>query len=491
MRILFVASEVAPWSKTGGLGDVAGALPAALAARGHEVKVVTPRYGFIDPASPGLERLPVALHARGDVAALLGGRLGGADLYLLEHERWYGGRKGPYAEHGRDYGDNAQRFAFLCRAALALPRTLGWKPDVVHLHDWQTALGAWMLRHEHAAEAWALRAPAVYTIHNLAYQGVFPKELMPAVGLPWEVFRFEAMEFYDQLNFMKAGLVFADAITTVSPTYAREILTPEHGNALDALLRHRANDLTGILNGIDDEAWDPSKDRHLHAHFGPGDLAGKERCKTALQLEVGLPVRKDVPLVAMVGRLAEQKGIDLVAAALHQLMSTDLQLVLLGSGRHDYENLFSRAARERPDKIAARVGFDEGLAHRIEAGADVFLMPSRFEPCGLNQMYSLRYGTVPVVRAIGGLEDTVEDFDGFKSGTGFRFREYHPAAMLTALRRALDVFRDARAWRGLVERGMAQDFSWRRSAGAYEALFERLLARPTPEKALPQAGRRP
>ncbi len=300
---------------------------------------------------------------------------------------------------------------------------------------------------------------------------------MPALALPWEVFRYDAVEFYDQLNFMKAGLVFADAITTVSPNYAREILTPEHGNALDGLLRSRARDLVGILNGIDDVAWDPSRDRHLTAPFRLGDLAGKASCKTALQLEVGLPVRKEAPLVAMVGRLAEQKGIDVVAAALHEIMQLDLQFVLLGSGRHDYEDLFQRAAVERPDRIAVRVGFDEGLAHRIEAGADIFLMPSRFEPCGLNQMYSLRYGTVPVVRAVGGLEDTVEDFDGLRRGSGFKFREYHPAAMIMALRRALDVYRDERAWRGLMDRGMAQDFSWHRSAGEYERLFERLLPR--------------
>jgi starch synthase len=476
MRILFVASEVAPFSKTGGLGDVAGALPAALAARGHEVAVVTPRYGSIDPAAHHLERTAVTVSARGDAAGLWRARAGAATVYLLEHERWYASRRGLYFEHGRDYPDNAQRFAFLCRAALDVPRAIGFAPDILHLHDWQTALAAWMMRHEHDGEGWPQRARSVYTIHNLAYQGVFEKELMPAVGLPWEVFRYEAMEFYDQLNFMKAGLVFADAITTVSPNYAREILTPEHGCALDALLRHRARDLTGILNGIDDVAWNPATDRHLPATYGPDDLSGKARCKTALQLELGLPVRRDVPLVGMVGRLAEQKGIDLVAAALHEIMGTDLQLALLGSGRRDYEDLFERAARERPDRLAVRTDFDEGLAHRIEGGADVFLMPSRFEPCGLNQMYSLRYGTVPVVRGVGGLEDTVEDFDGFRNGTGFKFRDYHPAAMMTALRRALDVYRDARAWRGLVTRGMAQDNSWRHSAGEYERLFARLLA---------------
>jgi starch synthase len=477
VNILFVASEVAPFSKTGGLGDVAAALPAALAARGHDVAVVTPRYGSVDAAAHGFERLALTVHVRGDVAGLWRGAVGGARAYLLEHERHYGGRAGLYGEHGRDYDDNAQRFAFLARAALGVPRALGVAPDVVHLHDWQTALAAWMLRHERAGEAWVERARVVYTIHNLAYQGVFPKAVVPALGLPWDVFRQEAVEFYDQLNFMKAGVVFADAVTTVSPNYAREILTPEHGNALDGLMRSRATDLLGILNGIDDETWDPRTDRHLPARFGPGDLAGKVECKAALQREVGLPSRPGVPLVAMVGRLAEQKGIDVVAAALEDLLGLEMQLVLLGSGRRDYEELFQRAAREVPERIAVRIGFDEGLAHRIEAGADGFLMPSRFEPCGLNQMYSLRYGTVPVVRAVGGLDDTVEDFDGARRGTGFKFRDYHPAAMLTAVRRALDVHRDERAWRGLQERGMALDFSWRRSAAEYERLFERLLAR--------------
>jgi starch synthase len=472
MHILFITPEVAPLSKTGGLGDVGGSLPPALAARGHSVAVVTPRYGFIDPAAHRLERFGTSVHAGGDSAGLWKTRLGGADVYLLEHERYYGSRRSPYSEHGHDFPDNAQRFAFLCRAALALPRALGLEPDIVHLHDWQTALAAWLLRHEHRDERWAERARTVYTIHNLAYQGVFPKELMPAIGLPWELFRYDAMEFYDQLNFMKAGLVFADAITTVSPTYAREILNPEHGWGLDALLRHRAHDLTGILNGIDDEAWDPATDRHLPACYRADDLAGKRRCKNALQLELELPVRRDVPIVATVGRLVEQKGIDLMAAALHEIMNMDLQLALLGSGRHEYEDLFERAARERPDRIAVRIGFDEGLAHRLEAGADVFLMPSRFEPCGLNQMYSLRYGTVPVVHRVGGLEDTVEDFDGYRHGTGFTFRDYHPAAMVTALRRALEVYRDERAWRGLMTRGMAQDNSWRHSAAQYERLFE-------------------
>jgi len=475
MEILFVASEVAPFSKTGGLGDVAGALPSVLAARGHGVHVVTPRYGFVDAEGLGLERLDQTVRARGETAGLWRSRLGGAYVYLLEHERYYGSRRSPYNDQGRDYPDNAQRFAFLCRAALDLPRVLRLAPDVVHLHDWPTALAAWMMRHEHHPR-WARRARTVYTIHNLAYQGVFPKELVPAVGLPWEFFRYEALEFYDQLNFMKAGLVFADAITTVSPTYAREILTPEHGNGLDSLLRHRARDLTGILNGIDDTVWDPARDAHLAAHYEAGALAGKARCKAELQRELRLPGR-EVPLVATIGRLADQKGLDLIAASLDEFLRADVQFVLLGSGRRDYEELFARAARERPERVAVHIGFDEGLAHRIEAGADVFLMPSRFEPCGLNQMYSLRYGTVPVVRAVGGLEDTVEDYDGYRSGTGFKFRDYHPTALVTAIRRALDVHRDERAWRGLQARGMAQDHSWRRRAEDYERLYRKVLAR--------------
>ncbi|BDG09296.1 glycogen synthase GlgA [Anaeromyxobacter paludicola] len=476
MDLLFLASEVAPWSKTGGLGDVAGALPRALAARGHRVVVATPRYGSIDPAGRGLRRVDLTLHARGERAGAYVAD-GPAPVYFIEHERLFGHRRGLYGEHGRDYPDNAARFAFFTRAALDLPAALGFSPRVVHLNDWQTALGAWLVRHEKQELAWARGARTVLTIHNLAYQGVFGKHEVPAVGLPWEVFRYEAMEFYDQLNFMKAGLVFADALTTVSPTYAREILTPESGNGLDPQLRHRARDLHGILNGIDVREWDPAADPHLPARFSRDDLSGKAACKEALQRELRLPVRPGVPLVGMVGRLAEQKGLDLVAAALPDLLRQDVQVAVLGSGRHDYEELFRRVAREQPDRLAAHVGFDEGLAHRIEAGADVFLMPSRFEPCGLNQMYSLRYGTVPVVRAVGGLEDTVEDYDGFRSGTGFKFREYQPRALLTAVRRALDLYRDRRAWAGLQARGMAQDFSWDRSAQTYERLFESLAAR--------------
>ncbi|HTN51116.1 MAG TPA: glycogen synthase GlgA, partial [Anaeromyxobacter sp.] len=372
------------------------------------------------------------------------------------------------------YGDNAERFTWLSRAALALPAALRLRPRVVHANDWQTGLCPWLLRNEHAEDPSLAGARTVFTIHNLAYQGVFPKDVVPFLGLPWDEFRFDGFEFHDQLSFMKAALSFADALTTVSPTYAREIVTPDGGHGLDLVLRHRRADLHGILNGIDVSEWDPARDPHLPAHFRADDLSGKARCKEALARELSLPVRPEVPLVGMVGRLAEQKGVDLVAAALPTLLEHGVQVALLGSGQPEYQDVFAGAARARPDRVAARIGFDEGLAHRIEAGADLFLMPSRFEPCGLNQMYSLRYGTVPVVRAVGGLEDTVEDYDGWQRGTGFKFRDYTPAALLLALRRALETFRDQRAWSGLVRRGMAQDFSWERSAASYEALYRRL-----------------
>jgi starch synthase len=477
MEILFVASEVAPWSKTGGLGDVAGALPRALAARGHRVAVVTPRYGSIDPHAAGLSRREDALRVRGEATALWV-KKAGPTFFFVENERLFGSRRGLYAERGHDYADNAERFAFLARAALAVPAAMRLRPRVIHANDWQTGLVPFLLRHEHAGDPALAGARTVFTIHNLAYQGVFPKETIPHLGLPWDAFRHEAMEFFDRLSFMKAALTFADALTTVSPTYAREILTPEGGVGLESVLRHRRADLHGILNGIDVEEWNPETDPHLPAHYSARTLAGKSRCKAALQRELGLPARADVPLVAMVSRLADQKGVDLVAAALDDLLARDVQLAVLGSGDRALEDALSRAARDRPDRMAARIGFDEGLAHRIEAGADAFLMPSRFEPCGLNQMYSLRYGTVPVVRAVGGLEDTIEDYDGWNRGTGFKFREYTPPALLLAVRRALETWRDRRAWRGIVSRGMAQDFSWDRSARSYEDLYARLVPSP-------------
>jgi starch synthase len=346
----------------------------------------------------------------------------------------------------------------------------------VHLNDWQTALGAWFLRAEHGDDPWLAGARSVFTIHNLAYQGMYPKEAMDAVGLPWSIFRFDrGVEFHDQLNFMKAGLSFADALTTVSPNYAREILTVEGGYGLDTVLRGRSGDLFGILNGIDDREWDPSRDPHLPARYDRHDLRGKARVKAALQAEMGLPVKAHVPLVGLVGRLADQKGVDLVAGAMPALLRADAQFALLGSGQREYQDFFSWLARERPDRFAARIGFDEGVAHRIEAGADVFLMPSRFEPCGLNQMYSLRYGTPPIVRATGSLADTVVDVSDAtladKTANGFVFEEATPHALWLALERATRCWHDRKLWQRIQQNGMRRDFSWQHAARDYAALY--------------------
>jgi starch synthase len=475
MEILFVAAEVAPYSKTGGLGDVAGALPAALAAHGHAVAVVTPRYGSIDASAQGFTVRHGALRVRGEPTTVWTRTETGVTTYLVEHEAHYGSRRGLYGEHGHEYADNAERFAFLCRAALAVPAAFGHRPRILHLNDWHTALCAWLVRHEHDADPTLAPTRSVLTIHNLSYQGLFRKEALEAIGLPWDVFHPEAMEFHDRLSFMKAGLVFADALTAVSPTYAREITTPQWGAGLDGLLRRRQRDLVGILNGIDTRAWDPATDPYLPHHFEAHRLAGKAACARSVRAELGLAARPDLPLVALIGRLADQKGVDLVLSALPELLKSDVQLALLGSGRRDYEQAFQDTSRAHPERFAARIGFDEGLAHRIEAGADLFLMPSHFEPCGLNQLYSLRYGTVPVVRRVGGLADTVEDVDGGTRGTGFVFDAYDPRAMLSALRRAISHHRDRRAWLALVRRGMAQDFSWAKSAARYEALYQSLL----------------
>ena len=475
MEILFVSSEVAPWSKTGGLADVAGALSRALAARGHAVTVVSPRYGAIDARAQGFERTDNALRVRGEPAAVWV-KAGRPEVVLVEHERFFGARHGLYGEGGHDFGDNAERFAFLTRAALALPAAMGRRIRIVHANDWQTGLAPFLLRHEHAQDPALAGARSVFTIHNLAYQGLFPRQGVPFLGLPLDVLHPEVMGHHDQLSFMKAGLTFAEALTTVSPTYAKEILTPEGGAGLEGVLRQRRADLHGILNGIDVAEWDPARDRHLPAHYSSRDLSGKATCKAELQRELGLPERPQVPLVGMVSRLVDQKGIDLVMAALPELLEREVQVAVLGTGSRAYEDAFRRVAAERPDRLAARITFDEALAHRIEAGADLFLMPSRYEPCGLNQMYSLRYGTAPVVRQAGGLEDTVEDFDGWQRGTGFKFRDYSPHALMLAVRRALDAFRDRRAWRALLLRGMAQDFSWDRSARSYETLYGNLAS---------------
>jgi starch synthase len=463
MRIAFIASEVAPFSKTGGLADVAGALPGALSALGAEVVTVTPLYRCVrgHRPEPAPHRVRVPLGGGAVEARVF--RSGG--VFFLEHDPFFD-RDGLYGTPNGDYADNAARFVFLARGALELLKLLG-APDVVHAHDWQAGLVPLYLKTLYAGDF--PRTRSVLTIHNLAYQGLFPPSEFPKTGLDWRHYTWKEAEFYGQVNFLKAGLVHADALTTVSPTYAREIQTPERGCGLDGVLRERSGVLHGILNGADYSEWDPSRDPHLPARYSVEDLSGKARCKAALQKRFGLPARPETPVAGMVTRLSEQKGIDLLLEAAEALAAEDLQIALLGSGDRSYQDAVLRMGDRFRHRISVQVAFDNALAHLVEAGSDLYLMPSRYEPCGLNQIYSLRYGTVPVVRATGGLADTV--IDGV---TGFSFGPYTSAAFLQAVRRALRAYENPAVWRRLMIEGMKQDFSWTASARRYLELYRSL-----------------
>jgi starch synthase len=488
-RILFCTSEAVPFAKTGGLADVAGALPAALAESGCDVRIVLPAYRAIDRGKFNFRTIGSVTVPFGSGQAeveFLESRLPASDhaaarsvpVYLVAHEPSFG-RAGLYGEGGKDYEDNLERFTVFGRGALALPGFLGWTPDVAHCQDWQTGLIPVWLREEKRPAA-VDRTATLFTIHNLAYQGLFPAERLPVTGLGPGVFTMHGLEFYGNVNLLKGGLVYADRLSTVSEQYAREIQTPEFGCGLEGVLRERAADLAGILNGVDYRAWDPSVDRHIAARYTPDDLAGKAVCKRDLQRTQGLTEAPRTPLVGMISRLADQKGFDLVAAVLDRLVAADVQFVLLGTGEPKYHAMF-RAFHERyPGRVAVTLGFDDALAHRIEAGADIFLMPSRYEPSGLNQLYSLRYGTVPVVRRTGGLADTIVDAapDALARGTanGFVFEALEPAALWDAIERARRAFSDRRVWMQLQQTGMRQDFSWGRAAGRYIDAYRRAAA---------------
>ena len=472
MKILFVASEAAPYVKTGGLGDVIGALPRALAGRGHDVLVILPRYASIDAQQFGLRdtgrRVEVQfpnlnagahIHVHAPAERL---------RYLFLQNPWYD-RRDLYGENGKDYRDNHKRYALLCAGSLEAARQWNFIPAAIHAHDWQGALVPLIVKRGWAGRPSPIRARCVFTIHNLAYQGVFPREAMSELDLPVDLFNPDALEFYGKLNLMKAGLVFAEKLTTVSPTYAREIVqSTETGAGLEGLLRHRQADLTGIMNGVDYERWSPDKDPLIPQRYSAQDLSGKAACKTALQQEVGLDQEPGTMVCATIGGLVHQKGYDVLAEAVPGMMERKVQLVHLGAGDAAMEEQFAALATRYPGRVSAQLRFDDGLAHRIEAGADVFVMPSRFEPCGLNQLYSLRYGTLPLVHAVGGLNDSISEGP---QGWGFRFQQESPTALLEALDRALVLWRDKRAWRAAQERAMARDHSWDRAAGQYEALY--------------------
>jgi len=473
-----VASEVHPFAKTGGLADVLGALPRALAKLGHHVDVVMPRYRGITAGSP-IGQISVSLGGQVDVVDVSAVIEHGVRIVFIAHAGYYE-RDYLYGASSRDFPDNPERFAFLSQAALSWAASTGQRYDVVHAHDWQTGLVPLMLQRTVPAWRGPVRPATVFTIHNLAYQGIFDASWLPRLGLGYDLMRMDALEYWNRISFLKSGIVFSGFITTVSPRYAEEIQTPELGFGFDGILRARSADLVGILNGIDYDQWDPERDLNLPVPFSASKMAGKAEAKRRVLEAFGLsrsPDSRRRPLVAMISRLVDQKGFDLLDQIADALPALGASFVLLGSGEPRFETQWRGLADRHPGRIGVRIGFDDGLAHLIEGGSDIFLMPSRFEPCGLNQMYSLRYGTVPVVRATGGLFDTVHDADG-KSGkrTGFTFIEYTPGALLGALGRALELFENRPAWRRIQRAGMREDFSWDASAREYVKVYERAVA---------------
>jgi starch synthase len=476
VNVLFAASEAAPYAKTGGLADVAGSLPAAIASLGHDVRLVIPRYRSVDPERFGLRHVAqfiVPLGSWKERCDLYEAKPGGITVYFIGKDIYFD-RPGLYGSARADYLDNAERFVFFSRAVLELCGVTGFSPDIIHCNDWQTALVPLLLARAYPGRPEFERTRTALTIHNLGYQGIFWHWDMRLLDIGWDVFTPDGVEFFGRMNFLKAGVVFSDVLTTVSKTYSREIRTPEYGHGLDGVLAKRVADLHGIVNGIDPDLWDPARDARIAATYSASDLAGKRACKQALRTLAGLP-ESDAPVVGMVTRLAAQKGIDIVADALPGLRDLGIQLVILGTGDEKYQRMLTDEASLHPDQMRLFLEYDDAKARAIYAGSDLFLMPSRYEPCGLGQMIALRYGTVPLVRNTGGLADTVEDFEpGTKKGTGFLFDEYSPEAFLACCRRAVDAWRDKRAWTAMMKRGMALDFSWARSAREYVTLYRSL-----------------
>ena len=478
-RILFVSSEVRPFAMSGGLGDVLGVLPRVIAELGHDVRVVMPLYRKVPRA--GLEDLHLPLGVPTGVGELWCGVYRGTlpqttvPVYFLEHDALYD-RDGLYGTTDYPWWDNCLRFTVLSRGALQLCHAMNWMPDVIHANDWQTGLIPGLINTVEKRTPLA-RAASVFTIHNLGYQGRFPAAQFGVTGLPWELFTFLDYEHFDEVNMLKGALKQATVLSTVSPTYAREIQTPTHGEGLDALLRERAGDLFGILNGIDDIEWNPATDKYLPRNFSADDPAGKAVCKTTLQRELGLPLRADVPLVGIVTRFAWQKGIDVLAEVMPRLLALPLQMVVVGSGEPWAEKFFRDLQSEFPENYRGIIEFNTGLAHRVEAGADLYLMPSRYEPCGLNQMYSLRYGTLPIVRATGGLDDTVINHDpATGAGTGFKFWDLNPDALEGTVSWAIDTYRtQPKYFAAMKLRALQLDFSWKQVAMKYMEMYDRAI----------------
>ena len=478
MKILYVAAEAVPFAKTGGLADVAGSLPKALKADGVDVRVIMPKFGKIPEAyRNAMEHvydgeLPVAWRKK--YVGLDKYELDGVTYYFVDNEEYFN-REGFYG-----YDDDAERFSFFSRAVLDLLQAMDFWPDVIHTNDWHAGLVNVFLKLDHMGDARYERIKTVYTIHNLKYQGVFPKDVMPDVlGLDWKYFNNGDLEFYDAVNFMKGGIIYADAITTVSKTYAKEIQYPYFGEHLDGLLRSREQDLSGIVNGIDYSVYNPRTDKYIFETYDEESLDRKLDNKIALQKSLGLPERRKVPLIAIVSRLVEPKGMDLVVRMMDEILQhEEIQLVVLGTGEKRYEDWFKGLAWRYPKKVSVNIYFSNELAQRIYAGADIFLMPSNYEPCGIGQLIALRYGTIPVVRQTGGLKDTVQQYNKYtQEGNGFVFENYNAHEMMYALKRALSFYGNYEIWHKIQLNAVQADYSWKRSAKEYEALYERLTAK--------------
>lgn len=478
MKILYVAAEAVPFAKTGGLADVAGSLPKALKADGVDVRVIMPKFGKIPEAyRNAMEHvydgeLPVAWRKK--YVGLDKYELDGVTYYFVDNEEYFN-REGFYG-----YDDDAERFSFFSRAVLDLLQAMDFWPDVIHTNDWHAGLVNVFLKLEHMGDARYERIKTVYTIHNLKYQGVFPKDVMPDVlGLDWKYFNNGDLEFYDAVNFMKGGIIYADAITTVSKTYAKEIQYPYFGEHLDGLLRSREQDLSGIVNGIDYSVYNPRTDKYIFETYDEESLDRKLDNKIALQKSLGLPERRNVPLIAIVSRLVEPKGMDLVVRMMDEILQhEEIQLVVLGTGEKRYEDWFKGLAWRYPKKVSVNIYFSNELAQRIYAGADIFLMPSNYEPCGIGQLIALRYGTIPIVRQTGGLKDTVQQYNKYtQEGNGFVFENYNAHEMMYALKRALSFYGNYEIWHKIQLNAVQADYSWKRSAKEYEALYEKLTAK--------------
>ncbi|MDN5364294.1 MAG: starch synthase [Eubacteriales bacterium] len=479
LKILLASAEVTPFAKTGGLADVAGSLPKALATLGNDVRVVMPKYRPISDTIRTLFDFPVQVGQRRETAvlreSLLEAQMGDirrtVPVYFIDNYHYFD-RDNMYG-----YWDEAERFAFFCRAVLEMLPRLNFQPDVIHCNDWQTGPICMLLKEKYSRDPFYSRIAAVYTVHNLQYQGNFPREVLSLFNLGMEVFTPEKVEFYGSFSFMKAGLVYADVITTVSSRYAREVQTPEFGERMDGILRKRSHDFFGIVNGINIHEFNPKTDPRIYRNYDINNLADKKDNKFALQRELGLPER-DVPVIGMVTRLVDQKGLDLLDEIKDELLQEDIQLVVLGMGDPHYEDMLRRMKEKYPDKVAVYIGFNGILAQRIYAGSDMFLMPSRFEPCGLGQLISLRYGTIPIVRATGGLADTVVDYNPETGmGNGFSFDHYSAFELLHTIRRALSTYRDRERWEKLMRAAMEADFSWNRSAAEYLEVFDRAIVK--------------